>query len=109
LGLLVHPGWIVGTGGARLPDVVRYLQGHVARLERAPSQIGVDRDRMRAIHELEDELAARAEALGNAPWPQSLVDAFWLIQELRLVQLAPGVAARGGASAKKVRKLLSGG
>ncbi len=109
LGLLIHPGWIGSTGGARLPDVVRYLQGHVARLQRAPSQIGVDRDRMRAIHAVEDEIAAKAEALGSAPWPQSMIDAFWLTQELRLIQLSPGVAARGGASAKKVRKLLAGG
>ncbi|MEN0014683.1 MAG: DUF3418 domain-containing protein, partial [Solirubrobacteraceae bacterium] len=107
LGLLIHPWFIKATGAERLPDLVRYLQGHVARLQRAPSQIGVDRDRMHAIHALEDELAAKAEALGNGPWPQPLIDAFWLTQELRLAQLSPGVATRGGPSAKKVRKLIA--
>ncbi len=108
LGLLVHPGWISATGAARLPDVVRYLEGHVARLQRAPSQIGVDRDRMHAIHAIEDEIAAAAEALGDAAWPPHLSEAFWLTQELRLLQLAPGVRVVGGPSAKKVRKLIAG-
>lgn len=110
LGLLVHPGWISATGAARLPDVVRYLEGHVARLQRAPSQIGVDRDRMHAIHAVEDEIAAAAETLGpDAPWPPHLTEAFWLTQELRLLQLAPGVRVAGGPSAKKIRKLIAGG
>jgi ATP-dependent helicase HrpA len=108
LGLLIHPGFIAATGAGRLPDLVRYLNGHVARLQRAPAQIGVDRDRMHAIHAMEDELAAKAEALGGGPWPQHLIDAFWLTQELRLVQLSPGVVSRQGASAKKVRRLLAG-
>jgi len=30
------------------------------------------------------------------------------VQELRLVQLAPGVRAEGGPSAKKVRRLIAG-
>ncbi len=109
LGLLVHPGWISATGAARLPDVYRYLEGHVARLQRAPSQIGVDRDRMHAIHAIEDEIAAAAEALGpGAAWPPNLSEAFWLTQELRLVQLSPGTRVVGGPSAKKVRKLIAG-
>ena len=83
----------------------RYLEGMVQRLGRVPTQVSVDRDRMHAIHALEDELAAAADALGpNAPWPPHLTAAFWAIQELRLVQLAPGVRAEGGPSSKKVRR-----
>ena len=59
---------------------------------------------------LEDELAAAADARGpNAPWPPHLTAAFWTIQELRLVQLAPGVRAEGGPSSKKVRRLIAVG
>ena len=37
---LVHPGFIAGTGLARLPDVERYLQAAARRLERLPGRGG---------------------------------------------------------------------
>lgn len=109
LGLLVHDGFLAATGAEQLPALERYLEGMAQRLARIPSQIAVDRDRMHAIHALEDELAEAADALGpGAPWPPHLTAAFWAIQELRLIQLAPGVRAIGGPSAKKVRRLIAG-
>ncbi|MBO9532759.1 MAG: ATP-dependent RNA helicase HrpA [Solirubrobacteraceae bacterium] len=108
LGLLIHEGFLAATGATHVHALQRYFDGMVQRLGRLPTQIPVDRDRMHAIHAMEDELAAAAEALGpNAPWPPHLTAAFWAIQELRLVQLAPGVRAEGGPSAKKVRRLIT--
>jgi ATP-dependent helicase HrpA len=110
LGLLIHDGFLSATGATHVSALARYLDGMVQRLAGLPTKIPVDRDRMHAIHALEDELAAAAEALGpGAGWPPHLTAAFWTIQELRLVQLAPGTRAEGGPSSKKVRRPTGAG
>jgi hypothetical protein len=49
---------------------------------------------MAAIHELE------AQAVGRR-------DVIWLIEELRVAQLAPGPLVRPGATVKRVREALA--
>ena len=63
IGRLVFPGFITATGARRLADVERYLRGAEWRLERLSKAAAVDRDRMRAIHELEDLYRRRLEEL----------------------------------------------
>jgi ATP-dependent RNA helicase HrpA len=94
LGRLVYPGMLTATGVARLGDVERYLRAAALRLERLPSRVAADRERMATIHELE------AEA-GRQP------DLRWLIEELRVAQLAPGTLVRPGATVKRVRGALA--
>jgi hypothetical protein len=50
LGRLVYPGMLTGTGLARLGDVERYLRAAAQRLERLPSRVAADRERMATIH-----------------------------------------------------------
>jgi hypothetical protein len=50
---------------------------------------------MAAIHELEAEAAGRGGV-------------HWLIEELRVAQLAPGPHVRPGATVKRVRDALAG-
>jgi ATP-dependent helicase HrpA len=97
LGRLVYPGMLAATGLERLPDVERYLRAAVQRLQRLPSHVLADRERMAAIHALEAEAAGRGG------------DVKWLIEELRIVQLAPGVLVRPGATFKRVREALAAG
>ena len=66
LGRLVFPGFITPTGAGRLADVERYLRGADWRLERLHKAAGVDRDRMRAIQELENLYRRRLEELRQA-------------------------------------------
>ncbi len=99
LGGLIHPGFIAATGSGRLPDVVRYLRAAARRLERLPDAVAADRDRMRAIAELEREYRARG---GRAAAPA----VHWMLQELRVAQFAQGLGTRGPASAKQVRRAL---
>jgi ATP-dependent helicase HrpA len=96
LGRLVYPGMLTGTGLARLGDVERYLRAAAQRLERLPSRVAADRERMATIHELEAQAAGRP-------------DLRWLIEELRVAQLAPGEHVRPGATAKRVREALAPG
>ena len=96
LGRLVYPGMLAGTGLARLGDVERYLRAAAVRLERLPSRVAADRERMATIHELEAQAAGRS-------------DAMWLIEEVRVAQLAPGAHVRPGATIKRVREALAVG
>ena len=94
LGRLVYPGILAGTGLTRLGDVERYLRAAAQRLERLPNRIAADRERMATIHELE------AQANGRP-------DVRWLIEEVRVTQLAPGDYVRPGATVKRVREALA--
>jgi ATP-dependent helicase HrpA len=96
LGRLVYPGMLTATGLARLGDVERYLRAAAQRLERLPSRVAADRERMATIHELEAQAAGRS-------------DAMWLIEEVRVAQLAPGPHVRPGATVKRVREALAVG
>jgi ATP-dependent helicase HrpA len=96
LGRLVYPGMLAAAGLARLADVERYLRAAARRLERLPSRVAVDGERMATISELEARAAGRA-------------DVMWLIQELRVAQLAPGADVRPGATVKHVREALGSG
>jgi ATP-dependent helicase HrpA len=100
LGRLVYPGFVAATGAARLPDVLRYLRAAARRLERLPDNPAVDRDRMRAIHELEEAYEARRTA--GRPLPEVP----WMLQELRVSQFAQGLGTREPVSAKRIRRLL---
>ncbi len=96
LGRLVYPGMLTGTGLGRLSDVERYLRAAAQRLDRLPSRVVADREGMVTIHELEAQADGRSEAK-------------WLIEEVRVAQLAPGVHVRPGATVKRVREALAVG
>jgi ATP-dependent helicase HrpA len=104
LGGHVHPGFAPAAGAARLPDVLRYVRGIAWRLGRLPDNAAPDRDRMRAVHELEALLAAR-RAAGDGAAP-AVREARWLLEELRVAQFAQPVGVKGQVSAKRVRALL---
>ncbi len=107
LARLVPPGFIARTGAARLGDVERYLQAAARRLERLPDAAAVDRDRMRAIHELEAAHRQRLEALPRGrPVPEGLREVTWMLEELRVSQFAQGLGTRGPVSAKRIRRAL---
>ncbi len=96
LGRLVYPGMLAATGLARLADVERYLRAAAQRLERLASHVVADGERMTAIHELEAQAAGRR-------------DVRWLIEEVRVAELAPGAHVRRGATVKRVREALAAG
>jgi ATP-dependent helicase HrpA len=96
LGRLVYPGMLAATGLARLPDVERYLRAAALRLERLPRQVAADAQRMATIHELESEAEHRRDLL-------------WLLEEVRVTQLAAGEHVRPGATVRRVREALAAG
>jgi ATP-dependent helicase HrpA len=94
LGRLVYPGMLTAIGLARLGDLERYLHAAAQRLQKLPSRIAADREKMAQIHELEAQAAERS-------------DARWLIEEVRIALLAPGPYVRPGATVKRVREALA--
>ena len=97
LGRLVYPGMLAASGMARLGDVERYLRAAFWRLERLPRNLAADQQRMAMIHGLE----AEAQAAGR------LRELRWLLEELRVTQLAPGPLVRPGATVRRVREALA--
>jgi ATP-dependent helicase HrpA len=96
LGRLVYPGMLAAAGLARLGDVERYLRAAAQRLERLARHVVADGKRMAAIHKLEAQAAGRS-------------DVMWLIEEVRVAELAPGAHVRPGATVKRVREALAVG
>jgi ATP-dependent helicase HrpA len=96
LGRLVYPGMLAAAGLTRLDDVERYLRAAAQRLERLPTHVASDGKRMAEIHELE------AQATGRS-------DLRWLLEEVRVAQLAPGPHVRPGATIRRVREALAAG
>jgi ATP-dependent helicase HrpA len=106
LGRLVHPGCATAAGARRMRDVERYLSAAAARLDRLPDAAGSDRDRMRTIHELEAAYEGRlADWPAGAPKPPELYEVRWMLEELRVAQLAPALGAR--VTAKQVRRAIA--
>jgi ATP-dependent helicase HrpA len=102
LGRLVYRGFVTATGVARLSDVVRYLRGAARRVERLPDNPANDRDRMRAVHELEEAYRRRAET-------RPLPEVRWLLEELRISYFAQGLGTGQPVSAKRIRRLIDEG
>jgi len=106
IGRLVYPGFITPTGARRLPDVERYLRGAEWRLERFTRNAAVDRDRMRAIHELEDAYRRLLEQLPPGAVTGELAEVPWLLEELRISQFAQAIGPRRQVTARTIRRIL---
>jgi ATP-dependent helicase HrpA len=107
LGRLVFAGFITPTGAGRLADVERYLRGAEWRLERLHKAAAVDRDRMRAVQELENLYRRKLEDLPAGRGADGeLSEVPWLLEELRMSQFAQAIGAKGQVSSRKIRRIL---
>jgi ATP-dependent helicase HrpA len=78
---LLGPGFVTATGAQRLPDLIRYLQAIVRRLEKLPRDPDRDQDWMHRI-----EAVVRAyQVLSERPEAQRIR---WMIEELRVSYFA---------------------
>ena len=60
------PGFVTGTGAARLPDLVRYLRGLEHRLDRLPDRPARDAALLATVHAVCD---AYRDVLERCPRP----------------------------------------
>ncbi|MCB2223863.1 MAG: ATP-dependent RNA helicase HrpA [Actinobacteria bacterium] len=101
---LVYPGFLLGVGAARVPDVARYLQAVERRLEVLPSRPGRDAEAMAVVHRLEAEHDRLAALL--PPGPES-AEVAWMLEELRVSLFAQGVGTRGKVSPQRIERALA--
>ena len=94
--LLVRPDFVTDVGAGRLPDLARYLQGSLVRIEKAARESPV---LLKEVHGLDAEWAA----LPAGPKKDKV---FWMLQELRLSLFAQTVKAKGPISVERVHKAL---
>jgi len=104
---LLPPGFVARTGVARLRDLERYLLAAARRLERLPDVVAPDRDRMRAVHELEAAYEAKLAAWPrDRPLSPALWEIRWALEELRVSQFAQSLGTSRPVSAKRIRRML---
>ncbi|NAZ87314.1 ATP-dependent RNA helicase HrpA [Kineococcus indalonis] len=103
---LVRPGFVTAAGAGRLPDLLRYLQGILRRLQTAPENPQRDRVRMAEFARVRDEHAAHVRRAG-AVVPPELVRLRWALEELRLQKFSQPVPTAGPVSDERILKALA--
>jgi len=100
---LVYPGFLSQIGANRITDVTRYLEAIVMRIDRLEKDPARDTANMAVIRDLEAGLDRIAEEMDDA----RLVDAAWMIQELRVSLFAQLLGTKDKVSEVRVRRFLN--
>ncbi|OSM44381.1 ATP-dependent RNA helicase HrpA [Nesterenkonia sp. PF2B19] len=110
--VLVHPGFVTGTGAAQLRHLPRYLRAMALRLDRLEAGQAITRDAqdMATVQQLEDEYDAAVEAVpSQLPVPADLAAVKWMLEELRVNLFAQQLGTAQTVSAKRIRRAIARG
>ncbi len=100
---LVYAGMLTGVGFTRLPDVARYLDGIVLRLESLASSPARDLDALTICRDVEKLYRT---ACSQSDKFDELEEISWLMEELRVRQFAPQLAISDKVTGKRVKNAL---
>ncbi|MEC5178934.1 ATP-dependent RNA helicase HrpA [Arthrobacter sp. CG_A4] len=105
---LVFPGFVARTGYAQLSQLPRYLAAIEKRLEKLPSNVQRDAERMSAVQALEDDHDDAVSALmpGRRAGAE-LTQVRWMIEELRVSLFAVELGTAYSVSEKRIRAVLN--
>ncbi|QSX35692.1 ATP-dependent RNA helicase HrpA [Shewanella sedimentimangrovi] len=105
---LVYRGFVADCGFGRLSDIIRYLKAIEYRLEKLPVDPVRDKLQLLTIHRVQEALAAqRAKVPKSQPEPAQLLEARWLIEELRVSLFAQVLGTCCPISEKRVLAHIS--
>ncbi|QYG95439.1 ATP-dependent RNA helicase HrpA [Iamia sp. SCSIO 61187] len=106
LARLVRPGFVATAGTARLPDVVRYVQGIGARLAKLPEAPGRDASHVVEVVALERSYQQLLGALTATQVTARVVAAGWMLEELRVSLFAQALGTKVAVSPRRVASEL---
>jgi ATP-dependent helicase HrpA len=104
---LVHNGFVTQASVSRLPDLQRYLQAMLVRLDKLPDDPARDRGLQAQVAMAQDEYeAALADVRpGRRPSPE-LLDVRWMIEELRVSLFAQTLRTAYPVSLKRIHRAI---
>ena len=106
---LLPAGFVTNAGPARLADLARYLTAIARRLERLPSGVGADTERMHRVHAVEDAYDDLVAALPSGRAGAADVrEIAWQIEELRVSLWAQQLGTPKPVSEQRIFRSLSG-
>jgi ATP-dependent helicase HrpA len=108
LARLVDPGFVTATGLTRLPHLARYIEGINLRLAKLRDRPERDRELMTRVHVVEaayDDLIAGLPPVRRAE--PDVVDARWLLEELRVSLFAQTLGTAQPVSEQRLRRTLA--
>lgn len=105
---LVFKGFVSNHGAKRLPDILRYLQALLKRLEKLP--VDPQRDRL-LMHEYQKAADAYDNLLGKYAGatilPEALQSIYWMLQELKVSLHAQQLGTPYPVSVKRIMHAVS--
>ncbi|WP_114855904.1 ATP-dependent RNA helicase HrpA [Brachybacterium sp. YJGR34] len=105
---LLAEGFIGRTGTERLPDLRRYLEADLLRLEKLPENPRRDEQLAWQIGDLEQYWATRRAALSaRRRTDPDVQEIDWMLEELRVSLFAQTLGTRQTVSDKRVRKAIA--
>jgi len=104
---LLYPGFMTETPWEWLEQYPRYLKAVLARLEKAPMDIGRDKNNARLLQDYWEKHDARLNKEGHAAYASHLLwqQYRWLLEELRVSLFAQTLKTRVPVSEKRLDKL----
>ena len=106
LARLLRPGFVTGSGTARLVDVVRYIRAIERRADKLTSDPARDRQRMLEIVALERRYAQFIGRLEPSQITADVIDVGWMIEELRVGEFAQTLGTKQSVSAKRIGRVI---
>jgi len=105
---LVHPGFVSRAGLAHLRDLPRYLAGVTARVQKLADNPARDRA---WLTEVQTATARYTDAGGTIPLaahaPSHIVQARWMLEELRISLFAQQLGTSVPVSLQRIQKVLA--
>jgi ATP-dependent helicase HrpA len=101
---LLGPGFVTASGAQRLPDLARYLQAIVRRLDKLPRDPDRDAGWMHRIGAVTQAYQQLRADLGDVP---QVVQIRWMIEELRVSYFAQQLRTPYPVSDKRVYQAIS--
>jgi ATP-dependent helicase HrpA len=101
---LLGPGFVAATGAQRLPDLVRYLQAIVRRLDKLPRDPERDASWMHRITAVTQAYQQLRDHLGDVP---QVVQIRWMIEELRVSYFAQELRTPYPVSDKRIHQAIA--